>query len=456
MPSSQPSILDFYYGRPDARCLAARDELFAAIARRSSWAAEFEKGRMVGVLIAADAAGREVTLRAHSGIMALDAEARTYFVPPVYDLDRPDGFYRTEERAITELNRQIADPALPEERRAAFKMERARRSLALQREIFRRFVFMNAAGEQRDLIAIFDAARHTLPPGGAGECAAPRLLHHALVLGLRPVALAEFWYGRSPAGESRTHGCRYAPCVEKCAPILAWMLPQAPTPSPTAPRGDDVPTILYEDDDVVVVHKPAGMLSVPGKAPQAPDVETWLLLRYPTCRPPMLVHRLDMATSGLLVAAQTAESHKRLQSQFMSRAVGKRYVAWTEGDLPSSRGVLSLPLCPNPEDRPRQVVDFHFGKAALTRYEVLRRQHAADGRAVTLVAFYPLTGRTHQLRVHAADERGLGSPIVGDTLYHPAPAAASRLMLHAEEVRFYHPRTNGALRVSAPSGLPDL
>lgn len=463
--------LDFYYGRPDARCLTARDELFAAIAQRPAWTAEFGKGRMVGVLIAADAAGREVTLRAHSGIVPLDAEARHYFVPPVHNLDRPEDFYRTEERTITELNRRIADPTTPAAVVQQYKEERAQRSLALQREIFRHFVFTNAAGERRDLIEIFEAARHTLPPGGAGECAAPRLLHRALALGLRPVAMAEFWYGRSPVGESRVHGCRYAPCMEKCAPILAWLFPRAvPAPPPSA-GADEQPVILCEDDDIVVVDKPAGMLSVPGKAPAsgtegsespdatppsaAPDdVESWLLRRYPSSRAPMLVHRLDMATSGLLVAAKSAEAHRRLQSQFMSRAVHKRYVAWLDGDLPSSRGVLSLPLCPNPEDRPRQVVEHHFGKAALTRYEVLERRPAPDGRVRTLVAFYPLTGRTHQLRVHAADERGLGCPIVGDTLYHPDAATAQRLMLHAEEIRFYHPRTNAAMRVAAPSRLP--
>ena len=438
--------------------LAERDALLADIVRRPLWDAEFGKGKMLGILIAADANGRRHVLRAYSGIAALDDEARSYFVPPVYDLDRPDDFYRVEEQKISAINRRLAAADLDSEAVESLRLERRQRSVALQRAIFEHFVFTNLRGESRNLIEIFAAARQGMPPGGAGECAAPRLLHAAISWGLHPLALSEFWFGASPAGERRAHGCYYPSCMEKCAPILTFLLGKngyETNPSPSEPTAASALRIIYDDDDIVAVSKPAGMLSVPGKDDAQPDVERWLLAHHPQCRPPMLVHRLDMATSGVMVATKNAKLHSRLQAAFASRDVHKTYVAWLHGHLASDSGVLSLPLCPNPDDRPRQVVDFHFGKTSISRYEVVRRCDVTiEGHTepVTIVRLSPLTGRTHQLRVHAADCRGLGHPIVGDTLYNGSEQyRQTRLMLHAWRIVFPHPATGATTSIDDDS-----
>lgn len=399
---------------------------------------------MIGILLVADADRRTGYLAACSGMMLQDAEAQAYFVPPVYDLNNPDDFYRCEEARITTLNRRIRslETNLSENRQtteeiAALKEERRTRSLALQQEIFRHFRMLNVMGLSRDLTEIFQSLRQGLPPGGSGECAAPRLLQYAFSHRLRPLHIAEFWYGTASAGEPHAHGASYPACMEKCGPVLSYMLDNAyRIPEPPQNREDD-PRAVWENDDLVVVAKPAGMLSVPGRDPSVANVEQWLLEKYPHCGSPMLVHRLDMATSGLLVAAKDATTHKRLQALWLTRKVHKTYRAWVAGSVPSSRGILSLPICPNPEDRPRQAIDWQWGKTAVTSYRVIR----SSGNT-TLLELSPLTGRTHQLRLHLSDPRGLGHPILGDALYGPVDTsspqpASQRLMLHALSVAWH-------------------
>ncbi len=325
---------------------------------------------------------------------------------------------------------------------AAMRARRKAMSEALQERIFRLFVVSNARGERRDLVEVFKPLG-TLPPAGAGECCAPRLLNYALANHLLPVCMAEFWWGASPVGEVRHHGHFYPACRSKCKPILDFMLQGLDVEDNPLeqPMGDAGLDIIYDDQWLTVVNKPSGMLTVPGKA-----LEDSLLTRYQAAHPeatgPIVVHRLDQETSGLVLFAKDKASHKALQQQFENHTISKRYIALLDGVVQQDEGVIDLPIRPDVDDRPRQRVDHEHGKPAVTRYRVLERRGP-----VTRIELEPLTGRTHQLRVHASHPLGLNSPIVGDRLYG---TASSRLMLHAQSITFTHPATGRELSVEAP------
>lgn len=319
------------------------------------------------------------------------------------------------------------------------RLKERRKSLSykLQKMMFERYTVCNGDGEVRSLFKIFDDEHHRLPPSGAGECAAPKLLHYALTNGLTPLALGEFWVGDSPRGEVRHDGHFYGACISRCHPILTYMLQGVDVePLDFAPSRSlrDELKVIYEDDSLLLFDKPSGLLSVPGRS-SAESVRSIVEERYPSITGGVMVHRLDQDTSGLLLVAKNQESHKSLQRQFSERLLSKRYVALVDGSVECDRGEISLPLITNFEDRPRQMVDFERGKSAVTTYEVLERRE--DG--TTLLALTPHTGRTHQLRVHCAVQEGLSSPIRGDKLY--GGAGAERLMLHAESITFQHPTT---------------
>ena len=319
---------------------------------------------------------------------------------------------------------------------AAMKDERKRRSAALQQWLFEQFVMLNARGEGRTLLDIFKEQRGCIPPAGAGECAAPKLMQYAYANSLQPLALAEFWVGESPAGEVRHDGCFYGACKSKCEPILSHMLKGLDVEENALEQGGDIDAleIVYEDEWIVAVNKPHGVLSVPGIV-GGTSVQQWLREEYLHTNELFVVHRLDMSTSGLLVAAKSMEVYKALQASFASRNVKKEYLALLDGVPAVASGTINLPLAADYENRPRQRVDFAGGKEAVTHYNVLKVvEH--DGGQCALVRFEPVTGRTHQLRVHAAYKDGLNLPIVGDTLYG---RWASRLMLHAATLRFIHP-----------------
>ena len=328
------------------------------------------------------------------------------------------------------------------------KEERHRRSVALQMRLFHAFQMRNALGETRDLCDIFRETPQAIPPAGAGECAAPKLLQYAYLNGFEPLAMAEFWWGDSPKGELRHHGHFYPACRGKCLPILTFMLQGLnvePDPLTAEAEAEHIPIIIYEDEWLAVVDKPAGMLSVPGKG-EACSVQTWVRRQFPSATGPLVVHRLDMATSGLLLIAKNKEIHQNLQAQFKNKTVRKRYIALLDGRPAEHEGFISLPLLPDPLDRPRQVVSHEHGKPAITRYEVLAYDDPQPG--ITRIAFYPQTGRTHQLRVHAAHPGGLNAPILGDALYGKPGA---RLYLHAERLEFIHPATHQSLCIESPA-----
>ena len=318
---------------------------------------------------------------------------------------------------------------------AAMKEERKCRSAALQRWLFEQFKVSNGNGCEKSLLDIFAAHSGIIPPGGAGECAAPKLLQYAYHNSLIPIAVAEFWVGASPTGEVRRDGCFYGACKSKCEPILGFMLQGLDVEENALEKGGDISciNIVYEDEYLVVVDKPSGVLSVPGIM-GGTSVQQWL---RDTIRSNdiYVAHRLDMATSGLLVAAKSMDVYKELQRQFAGREVEKQYTAILDGVPGKSEGVIELPLAADYDNRPRQKVDYVNGKPAVTRYRVIGTVKR-DDRSYAVVCFEPVTGRTHQLRVHAAHKDGLDCPIVGDALYG---AVDERLMLHASHIIFVHP-----------------
>lgn len=327
------------------------------------------------------------------------------------------------------------------------KAQRRQTSAALQDQLFTNFTFLNSAGKSKSLLDIFKTEAIGQPPAGAGECAAPRLLQAAFIQKLKPVAMAEFWWGKSPKSEVRKHGYFYPACKGKCQPILGHMLHGIPTD--TNPmlvnigQGKFIETV-YEDNHLLVINKPDGLLSIPGKD-IADSVATRMKKKYPEATGPLIVHRLDQHTSGLLLVAKTKDVHKHLQEQFQLRIIKKRYVALLDGLIEKETGVINLPLCVDYNNRPLQMVSHEHGKRAITRFKVV---DVADGK--TRIHLYPITGRSHQLRVHMAHQDGLNTPIVGDDLYG---LRANRLHLHAEFLEFVHPATEKKIRINAKAGF---
>ena len=537
----------FHY-TPHPLCVLAAEEVKAYIASRKEWQEELASGKMFGVLIVQTDNGITNNeenqigyLAAFSGNLA-GKNLHPYFVPPVYDLLQPEGFFKIEEEQISAINirirelensssyldskekwkieteqakavlnqakaelkmakeareiRRQSSPELSEEEQASLiresqyqkaeykrlekewkkrleeletevryfdieierlKTERKERSAALQRKLFEQFRMLNAQGEVKDLYTIFEQTVQKVPPAGAGECALPKLLQYAYLHQLKPLAMAEFWWGDSPKNEIRHHGYYYPSCKGKCEPILQHMLQglevdENPLLNPV--HEEEELEIVFEDEWLLIVNKPAGMLSVPGKAEDRESVYHRLKKKYPEATGPMIVHRLDMATSGLLLVAKTKKVHQDLQAQFANRSIKKRYVAVLDGIVLSERtGRIELPLCLNPLDRPRQIVSKEYGKEAITEYKIISESEKIidesersinEPRKYTRIVFYPLTGRTHQLRVHAAHPEGLGCPILGDELYGKK---ADRLYLHAEYIEFRHPIYGDIFRI---------
>ncbi len=517
---------------PHPLCILAAQEVQNYLSQQTEWKEELSQGKMFGVLIVQTEQGETGYLAAFSGILA-GKSRHAFFVPPVYDLLQPQGFFKIEEEKISSINhyiRQLEEDkeyaalsaelartiqsaeeilataksqlkeakAAREQRRkekelnaqeeadliresqfqkaeykrlehswkiriatlrmqtenwerriSTLKAERKARSAALQQKLFEQFGMLNYRGEVKNLSEIFKQTVHKMPPAGAGECAAPKLLQQAYLHGWKPIAMAEFWWGDSPKTEIRHHGHYYPACKGKCEPILQHMLQGLQVEENPMLKRMRIPSkdleIVYEDPWLLVINKPAGMLSVPGKE-DAVSVYSLVREAYPQADGPLTVHRLDMATSGLMLIAKTKHVHQNLQAQFKNRLIKKRYIALLEGIVPKDKGTIDLPLCLNPLDRPRQMVHAEHGKPAITDFQVLERM---DGKR-TRIAFYPHTGRTHQLRIHAAHPLGLRCPIVGDELYGKK---AERLYLHAEYLEFTHPVTGETVRITKEAGF---
>ena len=571
IPERMNNPLDY---EPHPLCIAACKELQAYLAERKDWREEIDKGKMFGVLIVEKNDKKIGYLAAYSGQIGGRSDWKG-FVPAVFDYLQPDGYFKTHEAKITELNQRIAhlinNPEIKETERILNKLHKvqehklnlhkmqiteakakrdARRQEAslhpdtkgltpeeeqamikesqflkaelrrfkklisqktpleemydnyqkglqeikqlrksdsdeLQKWLFSQFKMLNDKGESKDLLKIFKEFNQMVPPAGSGECCEPKLLQYAFEHGLKPIQMAMFWWGESPKEEIRHHLHFYPACNGKCKPILHWMLPADVFEQASADAYIyNKVEILYEDQELAVIHKPEGMLSVPGKDAQQPSIYSWARKQFPEATGPLIVHRLDMATSGLMVIAKTEFAYHRLQEQFTSHQVQKRYVAIVcckDKDMAQrikdAAKMISLPLMPDYLDRPRQIVNHEQGKEAITEYEVLgseeRRVKSEEFNSAAnhevqssnlkvqssnlkvqssnlkvqciRLALYPKTGRTHQLRVHCAHREGLDAPILGDPLY--GNVKADRLYLHAEAITFKHPLTGKEIHI---------
>ena len=565
IPERMNNPLDY---QPHPLCIAVCKELQTYLSEREDWREEIDKGKMFGVLIVENAnpepgASEIGYLAAYSGQIGGRSDWDD-FVPAVFDYLQPDGYFKTHEAEISDINQRIKQLEgnehikeakslilqLQEERKqtiAAYQekmkeakakrdarrktgnltpekeaemvkesqfmkaeLRRLKKSLsekttleteyevfqadilrlkqlrktlsdALQQWLFSQFRMQNHEGKMKDLLEIFRdaalrdypqatlatsriAALKMVPPAGSGECCEPKLLQYAYLHGYRPLQMAMFWWGESPKEEIRHHLQFYPACNGKCKPILHWMLPDRVFDSKIAEK--QALETLYEDDQLAVIYKPSGLLSVPGKDSSQPSVYSIMRKKYPAASSPLIVHRLDMATSGLMIIAKTDFAYHRLQKEFLHHRVQKKYIAiigckdqeacdkiWEKtkkkemkeeeerSSIATEKQKISLPLMPDYLDRPRQIVNHEQGKEAITEYEVLDRIDATHLR----LALYPKTGRTHQLRVHCAHHEGLNAPILGDPLY--GNEKASRLHLHAEEIIFEHPLTGKEINI---------
>ena len=423
LPKPERFTYPFFY-EPHPLCLLAAEEVKQEIRRINP-----KEGKMFGVLVVETAQQQLGFLAAYSGLLEGHNDWG-YFVPPIFDAQQPNGYFKTREREImaSEEHKQM--------------------SQELQTWLFHQYQLLNARGETKDLVDVWQdyhcseriRRKFPLPPGGTGDCCAPKLLQYAYKEGLKPICMAEFWWGESPKNLIRHHEQFYPACRGKCKPVLTWMMQgldvdPSPEETNTSHLGAE---IVYEDEAVVVVNKPSGMLSMPGRQ-ETYSVATWAEERWPGS---MVAHRLDMSTSGIILVAKTEEAYHALQEQFTERVIKKKYFAIVEGIPKNEHGIVNLPLSSDPMNRPCQIVDHEHGKQAITEYRILatRQDH-------TLLALWPHTGRTHQLRMHCAHHEGLGCPILGDELYG---RKADRLYLQAQAITFVHPLTNKRMHFELP------
>lgn len=521
-----------YY--PHRLVITAADIVIENI-RRSDLYTSFSEGKMIGILIVRDTSGNIGYICGYSGNVGGQNNIDG-FVPPIYDLLNPDGYFKKGEQELNQLNISIkrqessqetlylkqqiskykADmeteiskmkSAIAEAKKAReilrnetddpvvlealtkesqfqkaqlhrLKVEwkekineiqlklqsiedeirqnkrlRAEKSEALQKWIFSQYVVSNAEGEQASIAEIFEKEGLT-PPGGTGECAAPKLLNYVYQHNLTPIAMGEFWFGQSPDTAVRTHGHFYPSCTSKCGPLLSYMTKGLKVADPfKSTSALNEPTIVYEDSYIIALSKPSGMPSVPGLDGKESLLE-WLNHKFGTSL--HAVHRLDMDTSGIILFAKDESTATNLRKQFEDHSIRKTYRArlglgkTTETNVPQTFRMenickISLPLSPDYDERPRQKVDPIRGKEAITEYKVLNI--SPDGYID--IEFYPITGRTHQLRVHAAHTLGLGHPIVGDMLY--GGCISQRLFLHARSIVFTHPYTKKTIMLETDS-----
>ena len=375
-------------------------------------------GIMVGALVCVNAAGERVVLHAVSGI--------TYSVngtvTPIASPKEIETALAKNDAEIHELTKKI------NEGQEELKKERTLLTDESLRNVFSLYTFTRFDGKKITLNEIIQAHDGKLPPTGTGDCCAPKLLSYAFEHNLTPISMDEVFYGRDT--KNKTNGTSYPPCDERCGYILPYILGLE---------------ILYRDSQIIVVNKPSGLLSVPGRTPDKQDcVVNRVKKLFPHCITQPSVHRLDMETSGLLVLAFTEEAHRNLSRQFEEGTVHKKYVALIDGVFNHNEyeGELQLKFRLDVDNRPHQIYDEVNGKLGITQWkkEGTELYTAPDGtkRRTTKIIFTPKTGRTHQLRLAASDPHGFGIPIVGDTLYgHCEPD--ERLMLHAFELEFRHP-----------------
>lgn len=371
------------------------------------------EGRMIGVLTAIDGQGDEVLLKAFSGTIGTQRSIEGWAPHPM-DEHVYRSYLAEHDPLIKAVGSQIESADSPAER---LRLERLRsdHSRAALAHYNRLFTLTGIDGIPYSLSHIF--ANRPIPTG-SGECCAPKLLSWAFSNNLRPTSMAEFYFGSSANG--REHARFYPPCTERCAPILTALLGLS---------------IRYRDHNLIVVDKKSGLLSVPGSGPLMQDsVETRIRVLYPDAPLQCAAHRLDMDTSGLIIVALHRKALSWMHQEFRTHRVIRHYEALLEGIVPHKEGVITLPFRADITNRPYQVYDEAEGKWGTTHFKRLGVEKRPDGSFVTRMHFTPTTGRTHQIRLHAAHPKGLGHPILGDRLY--GSGMTDRLYLHAKKIRF--------------------
>lgn len=370
----------------------------------------------------------------------LTGEALVSALEQLDEQSRRDGidrrhFKRQRDAILHPLKAQIDQQ---DQRIHELRHQRKQLSRQLQAQLHASYWLTNFAGEATSLQRLVPGGAM---PTGTGDCCAPKLLHYAATHQLKPLAMAEFWWGPASSDGDKVQGTFYGACVERCQPLMGFLLAGLPQPSIEFPEDWEALPILYQDEGLIAVEKPAGLLSVPGRSRDRQDSVLSRLRHQFGGQFLVTVHRLDQDTSGILLLARDLSTYRHLHQQFQQRTIHKVYEAIVEGAVLPDQGTLDLPLWGNPDDRPRQTVDWHRGKPSLTEFRVLDRTNHH-----TRLEFFPLTGRTHQLRVHAAHPAGLGTPILGDRLYG-STATDDRLHLHARELTFTHPSSGKRMEV---------
>lgn len=370
----------------------------------------------------------------------LTGESLAIALEQLDEQSRQDGMQRRR------LKRQQGEQLQPLQRRVEqadaqmreLKQQRKHLSRQLQTQMHHVYQLTNFAGKTLPLQTLMPSGSM---PTGTGECCAPKLLHYAATHGLKPLAMAEFWWGKASANQDKISGEFYGACTERCQPLMGFLLSGLSTA--VLASNPLTVTILYQDEWLIAVDKPAGLLSVPGRYRDRQDSVQSRLRSLFSNETLTAIHRLDQETSGILLVARDVQTCRSLSQQFQQRQVHKVYEAILAGRMTQDEGVIELPLWGNPSDRPRRTVDWQQGKPAVTKFRVL-----ASASDFTRIEFFPITGRNHQLRVHAADPAGLGVPILGDRLYG-CQSNAQRLHLHAREITIQHPHTQQPLHLQS-------
>ena len=388
-----------------------------------------DQGVMIGSLVCWDKKEKKrIILYAVSGnnkqLIPLNTNSKEIFVQSIVSSEQIDQALKENDKEIHELTEQINELTLINKtspQRARLLKKRTDLTDSSLQKVFHLYLFTKYDGRKLSLNGIIKSHNNHLPPTGTGDCCAPKLLSYAFEKDYEIISMDEVYYGRET--KNKKNGISYAPCDERCGYILPSIMGLE---------------ILYRDKDIVVINKPSGLLSVPGKGKDKEDcAEARVRNLFPDAPKQCAVHRLDMETSGILVLALNKEAHRKLNEQFAEGKVHKKYIALLDGILHGKpEGRTELPFRLDIENRPHQIYDPVNGKIGITEWKKLGVE-----KGLTRIEFSPLTGRTHQLRLAAscpAEHGGLGIPIKGDSLYGSFKEG-ERLMLHAAEIEFFQP-----------------
>ena len=403
------------------------------------------QGLMIGSLVCWDNSKKtRIVLYAVSGnnkkLLATDNLKKKIgveyiFVPSLVSANEIDSALCENDLEIHQLTDKINQLEKENPERKLLIKKRTKLTDDSLNKVFSLYSFCCFDGKKKTLNDIIAEHGGCLPPTGTGDCCAPKLLSYAFENQLEIISMDEVYFGRDTVNKSG--GFSYPPCDERCGYILPSIL------------GIE---ILYRDNDIVVINKPSGLLSVAGRGEDKQDcAESRVRFLFPQAPRQCAVHRLDMETSGILVLALNSEAHRKLNIQFSKGQVHKKYIALLDGILYGApQGRTELPFRLDVENRPHQIFDKENGKIGITEWKKIGvEKYKYRSEKVTRIEFTPLTGRTHQLRLASSCSKelgGLGIAIAGDSLYG-ACSEGERLMLHACKIQFHQPVSNELITI---------